>query len=40
MRERAKGQAVMQYLSQLQKRERGRSNLLRTKAHILAVRGI
>lgn len=39
MKERAKGQAVIKYLTKLQREERGRSNLLRTKGRILAVRG-
>lgn len=36
-RDRARGQAVIQYLTKLQREERGRSNLLRTKGRILAV---
>lgn len=35
--QRAKGQAVIQYLTMLQREERGRSNLLRAKGHMLAV---
>lgn len=38
VKERMKGQAVIKYLTQLQREERGRANLLRAKAHILAVR--
>lgn len=36
-KERARGKAVIQYLTKLQREERGRSNLLRTKGRILAV---
>ena len=38
MKERAKGQAVIQYLTQLQRGERSRSNLLRAKGNMLSVR--
>lgn len=37
MKERAKGQAVIEYLTQLHRKERGRSNLLRAKGSILEV---
>jgi len=40
VKERAKGQAVIQYLTKLQREERGRANLLRAKSLILAVRYI
>lgn len=38
IREQAKGQAVVQYLTKLEREERGRSNLLRAKGLMLAVR--
>lgn len=36
-KERAKGQAVIQYFTKLQRDERGRSNMLRAKGRMLAV---
>ena len=38
MKERARGQAVIQYLTQLNREERRRGNLLRAKGSMLEVR--